>query len=117
MLYTQMPLYICIYIYDKTTKPSLLTTHSFSLYKCHTLSITQGQFIHLDTRITTLLSHNMCPKIILTGYGYIRSFMIQQVAAKMAEAQGQGAADAGTSGGGGGIMGGLSGLAKSCSIS
>ena len=76
----------------------------------------KSAFIQLDTRITTLLSHNLCPKLIMTGYGYIRTFIISQVEAKMAEAQGQQGAD-GSASGGGGMMGGLSGLAKSCTIS
>lgn len=59
-------------------------------------------FRNLDARIMTLLSHRLCPSIILTGYGYIKQLLAKQVQPPTADQQQ--------------TSSGLSGMLRRCSI-
>lgn len=47
-------------------------------------------FIYIDNRIMALLSHRLCPNILLTGYGYLKVFLAKQVQPPTAESRNQG---------------------------
>mmetsp|Transcript_23083 Transcript_23083/g.23738 ORF Transcript_23083/g.23738 Transcript_23083/m.23738 type:complete len:418 (-) Transcript_23083:27-1280(-) len=52
--------------------------------------IIKTTFIHVDNRIMTLLSHRLCPSVLLSGYGYLKVFLAKQVQPPTAEDRNQG---------------------------
>jgi len=72
----------------------------------------KSAFLVLDGQISSVTNHRMCPAIVGKGYGFVRSFMINQIESSKTQAE-----ERATGGGGGGFMNTVKSAAGKCTIS
>mmetsp|Transcript_10728 Transcript_10728/g.10773 ORF Transcript_10728/g.10773 Transcript_10728/m.10773 type:complete len:421 (-) Transcript_10728:148-1410(-) len=48
-------------------------------YMLDRAGLVQSSFVGVDARITSVISHRLCPSMIRMGYGYLKTFLAKQV--------------------------------------